>query len=324
MKELNLFILGLLTVTTLFFASCDEEIVTDPEPEVTTAFDFISASSSHTSLTAALEAADLATTLDDEDATFTVFAPNDDAFAAFLTANNFATLGDVPADLLKNVLLNHVLGIKANASSLSNGYVSTLSATSYGTEIYQSLYINTDNGVVLNGDVTVTGADNDVENGTIHLVDKVIGLPTVVTFATSNPALTSLVAALTRSDLTTDFVGALSGTGPFTVFAPTNDAFQALLDSDPNWTTLADIPVATLEAVLAYHVTSAGNVRSTDLTDGQSVPTLSGMNTLTIDLSDTAAPKVVGTNSTAGLVTTLLDIQGNNGVVHVIDTVLLP
>lgn len=323
MKKLNLFILGLLTVTTLFFASCDEEI-TDPEPEVTTAFDFISASSSHTSLKAALEAADLATTLDDESATFTVFAPNDAAFAAFLAANNFATLDDVPADLLKSVLLNHVLGIKANSTSLSNGYVSTLSATSYGATIYQSLYINTDNGVVLNGDVTVTGADNDVENGTIHLVDKVIGLPTVVTFATSNPALTSLVAALTRADLTTDFVGVLKGEGPFTVFAPTNDAFQALLDSNPNWTTLGDIPVATLEAVLAYHVTSAGNVRSTDLTNGQSVPTLSAMNTLTIDLSDAAAPKVVGTNSTAGLVTTLLDIQGNNGVVHVIDTVLLP
>lgn len=322
MKNIKLLFLGLLATTSLLFTSCDDDPV-EPEPEVTTAYDFISSSTAHTSLKAALDAADLGTTLDDENATFTIFAPDNDAFAAFLTANNFAALGDVPVDVLKSVLLNHVLGTKVNSGSLSNSYVSTLSATSYGSEIYHSLYVNIDNGVVLNGDVKVTGADNDVENGTIHLVDKVIGLPNIVTFATSNPALSTLVAALTTTGLTTDFVAALSGTGPFTVFAPTNDAFQALLDSNSNWNSLSDIPVATLEAVLKYHVTSAGNVRSGDLTDNQSVPTLQGDN-LMIDLSMADAPKVEGTNSTAGLVTTLLDIQGSNGVVHVIDAVLVP
>src|SRR6056297_2045369 len=144
--------------------------------------------------------------------------------------------------------------------------------------------------------------------------------PMLSTFATSNPALSSLVAALTRADLTTDFVGALNGDGPFTVFAPSNAAFQALLDTNPEWNELADIPVATLEAVLSYHVSTAGNVRSTDLMDDMAVPTLGG-ESLTVDLSGTDVVIEGGMSNATVIVP---DIQGSNGVVHVIDTVLLP
>jgi uncharacterized surface protein with fasciclin (FAS1) repeats len=131
-----------------------------------------------------------------------------------------------------------------------------------------------------------------------------------------------LVAALTRSDLSTDFVGALSGDGPFTVFAPSNAAFQALLDSNDDWNTLDDIPASTLETVLSYHVSSGVNARSTDLADGMMVSTLAEGATLEVDLSNPDALQIVGGSSTATV--ELADIQGVNGVVHVIDTVLLP
>lgn len=323
MKKLNVLLLGLFVVTSsLLFNACDE---TEPDPEVTTAYDFISASSDHTSLKAAIDAAGLDGTLDTETGTFTVFAPNNAAFATFLSDNNFAALGDVPTATLKSVLLNHVLGAKVNSGDLTESYVNTLSPTTYGNgdDIFASLYVNLDNGVTLNGDVTVTGADNDVENGTVHLVNKVIGLPNIVTFATSNPALSSLVAALTVDSLPTNFVEVLSGSGPFTVFAPTNGAFQALLDSNPNWNSPSDIDPTTLDAVLKYHVTGAGNVRSGDLTDGMMVTTLNNSSTFTINTGG-ANPTITTPNGTANIVTSLVDIQGFNGVVHVIDAVLLP
>jgi len=106
----------------------------------------------------------------------------------------------------------------------------------------------------------------------------------------------------------------------FTVFAPTNDAFQALLDSDSTWNGLADIPIATLDAVLTYHVVNGANVQSDELTDGQSVTMLSN-GTTTVDLSMGAK---LTTSSGQSINITATDVQGTNGVVHVIDAVMLP
>ena len=249
---------------------------------------------------------------------FTIFAPTNAAFQALLDSNaDWNSLDDIPVDVLTTVLTYHVVSGDVKSTDLSTGYVESLSATPYG--VNASLFVNTDGGVTINGTTTVTGADNSVSNGVIHVVDAVILPPNVVTFATSNPVFSSLVAALTRTGLMTDFVAALSGDGPFTVFAPTNDAFQALLDSNDDWNGLEDVPVAALEDVLKYHVTGAGNVRSTDLTNGQEVPTLLEEN-LIIDLTDGA--KVTAAANTANII--LTDVQGQNGVVHAIDAVLLP
>lgn len=323
MKKLNLLLLGLFVVISAsVFTSCDDE--EDEEPAFQSVYDFIASSADHTSLKAAIDAANLGTTLELETATYTVFAPTNTAFDAFLAANGFASLNDVPTATLSNILLNHVLGSKVNSGDLSNGYVTTLSPSGQGSSML-SMYINIDSGVRINGVSTVTGADNDVDNGTVHVVDAVIGLPTVVTFATSNPALTSLVASLTVSDLPTDFVTVLSGDGPFTVFAPTNDAFTALLDSNADWNSPNDIDPTLLDAVLKYHVTAAGNVRSTDITDGMMVTTLSNNATFTIN-TGSGDPMITAGSNTANILASagLVDIQATNGVVHVIDTVILP
>ena len=132
MKKLNLLLVGLfLVASSLLFNACDDP-ETDPEPEVTTAYDFIAASADHTSLKAAIDAAGLDGTLSDTNSMFTIFAPNDAAFATFLMDNNYATLSDVPAAALTSVLLNHVLGAKVNSGDLTESYVNTLSPTSYG------------------------------------------------------------------------------------------------------------------------------------------------------------------------------------------------
>ncbi|NJM80192.1 MAG: fasciclin domain-containing protein [Flavobacterium sp.] len=178
------------------------------------------------------------------------------------------------------------------------------------------------NGIKINGSVNVIRPNIRVFNGVIHVVDKVISIPTVVTHAVANPNFTSLVAALTRQGNTTDFVSVLSSNGPFTVFAPTNDAFGSLL-TELN-TTFGAIPEPVLDKVLKYHVV-AGNVRSTDLpASGSVIPTIAG-NTPGTSFTLLTSPTIRlkdANNRECPIIAT--DVQASNGVIHVLSRVLLP
>ncbi|MFN4298319.1 MAG: fasciclin domain-containing protein [Thermaurantimonas sp.] len=140
----------------------------------------------------------------------------------------------------------------------------------------------------------------------------------IVEIAQSKPDFSILVQALTRSDLSVNFVEVLSGPGPFTVFAPTNAAFQALL-TELSINSLNDIPAPVLEAVLTYHVV-AGNFRSNMLTNGQVVTTL---NSGTFTVNTQAGVTITDANNRVANVTQA-DIVASNGVIHVIDKVILP
>jgi len=312
MKTLRLFGLALLMISLGFISCGDDDENNDPENIAQIALK----TDNLTSLVAALDAADLVSTLEGA-GPFTVFAPTDAAFDKFLSDNGFATLSDVPVDVLKNILLNHVVGGKNVSTGLSTGYVESSATGADGNTM--NMYISTDGGVSINGVSTVTTADVDASNGVIHIVDAVIGLPTVVTFATVDPTFETLVAALTRESLGVDYVGTLSGDGPFTVFAPTNDAFGALL-TELEATGLGDIDDDTLNAVLQYHVVNGLNVLAGSLTNGQVVSTFGGAE-FTIDLSDGASITDARDRNTSIIVT---DVQANNGVIHVVERVLLP
>lgn len=270
-------------------------------------------------LKAAIDKAGLATTLQTS-GTFTVFAPSNAAFTTFLKDNGFANLEAVPVATLREILLNHVLSSKVMATDVTTGYVSTLAKGSASSTRNISMYINTSSGVRINGISTVTATDISADNGVIHKVDKVIGLPTVVTHALANPNFSSLVSALTRSDMP-DFAGILSGTtnAPFTVFAPTNAAFGSLLTelSLPN---LAAIPKSTLENTLKYHVVAGANVASNNLTNNMSIATFQG-GSFTINTAGGA--KITDAKGRiANIITT--DVQCSNGIIHAIDKVILP
>ncbi|MEM7185217.1 MAG: fasciclin domain-containing protein [Bacteroidota bacterium] len=319
MKKLLNF--ALITFLALAVVSCnnDDDNTTTNETAVTIAA-FVADNSDYTSLLAALERAGLVATLDGTD-NFTVFAPNNAAFEGFLNANGFASLEDVPVDLLTNILLNHVVSGSVESTELSTGYINSL-ATFGDTGFNLSLYINTANGVGINGVSTVTTADISASNGVIHAVDAVIGIPTIVTQATANDDFSILVDALVAgSDSTIDYVALLSGTAasPFTVFAPNNDAFGNLLDL-LGATSLDDIPTEVLQVVLNYHVLAGANVRAADLSEGQTATTFQGED-ITITL--TGGPKVI---DATGMPATILltDVQTGNGVIHAIDKVLLP
>jgi len=314
-------LLAMLMSSLLVFTSCDDDD-DDNTPSVDADIVEIASSDARFSvLVSALTEAGLVTTLQGS-GPFTVFAPNDEAFSDFLTDNGFNTLADIPNETLEAVLVNHVVQGNFRSTDLpTEGYLQSLLAGG-GTTNPVSIYVDQTGGVTLNGVSTVSEANIEASNGVIHEVDQVIPLPTVVDHVSYLNDLSVLVDALSVDSLSTDLIAALSGEGPFTVFAPTNEAFVALLDSNPDWNTLEDIPVATLEAVLTYHVIPGQNILSTDISDGLAVNTLSNDAALTffvsadgIDIQDNQG----GTSSVTGG-----NIQATNGVVHVINRVLLP
>lgn len=305
-------------IAVLSLYSCDDndDVMMDSEMSV---YQRISSDSDLSNLKAAVDKAGLSSTLD-QSGTFTLFAPNNAAFATFLQANGFASLNDVPTAILKTLLMNHVLGTEVKSSGISTGYVSTLAIGPASSTRPISMFINTSGGVRINGVSSVVATDIDVNNGVIHKVNAVIGLPTIVTHATANPQFSTLVSALTRNDMP-NFVGILSGTAnsPFTVFAPTNTAFSSLL-TELNLANLAAIPQATLENTLKYHVVTGANVASNNLTNNMMVTTFQGG---TFKINTTNGAKITDNNNrVSNIIAT--DVQCSNGIIHAIDKVLLP
>lgn len=288
---------------------------------IPTVVDLAVAAEATSILEAAVIEAGLANTLSGE-GPFTILAPTDDAFMEFLANNNFTGLDDIPGPVLSKTLLNHVIGASLQSTDLSTGYANT-SATSAAGDNPMSIYIDTSNGVRFNGVSSVAAANINANNGVIHVVDGVIGIPSVVDFALADPNFSTLVAALTRSDLTTDFVSILStsnGTAPapFTVFAPVNDAFGDLLD-ELNLTDLSDIDEPTLNATLTFHVVGGANVLDTDLSDNLTVSTLGGDITANVTGGATLTD---GNERVSGIIAT--NVQADNGVIHAINKVILP
>ncbi len=316
MKTNFLKILSVVTVAFLSFSvvSCDD----DEEVKDNSIGGIVSGSYALRNLNAALDRAGLKETLR-SGGPYTIFAPSNEAFEDFLEDNGYANLEAVPVEALKQILLNHVVSGAVKSTDLTNGmYVKTLAKGTASDTNTLSMYISTTSGVRLNGVSNVTSPDIMASNGVIHIVDAVIGLPTIVTHALANPNFSSLVGALTSAGQP-DFVSVLSGTTSYTVFAPTNQAFTDLnAELAPGG--IASVSAANLTKVLQYHVVS-GNILSSTLTNNQSVPTLQTPQAFTIQLGSSATIK--DANNRISTITAT-DVQCSNGAIHVINKVLLP
>ena len=258
----------------------------------------------HDSLVAALSKADLVTTLQG-DGPFTVFAPTDQAFTdAGIDLSTFVTDEEIAA--LADILTYHVVSGSVLSTALTDG----LTATAVNGD--DVTFTVNEAGVMVN-DANVVTADVVASNGVVHVIDKVLMPPAdlvdIPTIATGTGVHDSLVAALSKADLVTT----LQGDGPFTVFAPTDEAFAAAGIDLSTFET--DEEIATLADILTYHVVS-GSVLSTALTDGMTATALNGD-----DVTFTVNDAGVMVND-ANVVTA--DVVASNGVVHVIDKVLMP
>lgn len=294
-----------LLMGVLFFSSCNNDDDDMMEMDEKNIVEVAAEAGQFNILIQAAQKAGLAEALSSTEG-ITVFAPTDDAFKMLLTELGAKSLDDIAVADLTNILLYHVIGSKAMSKDLKSGYFPTLSKSG---DNYISMYIGVGEGVTVNKNTRVTAADIQAKNGVIHVVDKVILPPSVVNIALDNDNFSILVQAVVKAGL----VDALSGAGPFTVFAPTNDAFNALFKT-LGISGVNDLTAEQLIPILTYHVVP-GNVLSKNLSNGM-VPTLSGEKKLTVDLS--SGVKINDSQVVAA------DIQGSNGVVHVINKVLIP
>ncbi|WP_047244767.1 fasciclin domain-containing protein [Maribacter thermophilus] len=336
----------LLTSITIVLWSCDKDANDNTDlPETMTIVETAQAEDALSSLVSALmtadnsEGTDLVGTLSSE-GPFTVFAPTNDAFAALLDQlDGFDSLSDFDTDeereLLTTILTYHVVaGVAAKSTDLSDQMtVSTVQG--------EDLTINLEGGVFIedatevNAEVVI--ADVMASNGVVHVIDKVM-LPqaiidalnqeeitnnngTLVDIVVATEPLSILEAAVIKADL----VATLSSDGPFTVFAPTDDAFVALLEIlGDDYNSLDDFDtaeeMALLKNILLYHVIPA-EVKSTDLSAGQVSTAFEGNSVEIISSGETF---VIGDASDTNANITGVDIMASNGVAHTIDKVLLP
>ena len=194
-KTLKFSLLAFVAFASFVSTSCSSDDDSSTPAVDNTITGIASRTANLSTLVSALNRAGLATTLQGS-GPFTVFAPTNEAFATFLTANGYANIDAVPVAALKEILLNHVVNGENLSTSLSTGYVKTLAKGAASTTNTLSMYINTSSGVRINGVSSVTTADIDASNGVVHIVNAVIGLPTVVTHTVANPDFDTLEAAL--------------------------------------------------------------------------------------------------------------------------------
>ncbi|MGB1252752.1 MAG: fasciclin domain-containing protein [Candidatus Promineifilaceae bacterium] len=314
-------------------AMMDEEMMEDESAMLGTIAEVATEAGGFETLLTALTEAGLAETFADAEAgPFTVFAPTDEAFAA-LPEGTLDTLLEDPSGALTNILTYHVV----EGAVMAEDVVMLDAATTLnGTDISIAIV---DDGVVLNETVNVIATDIETSNGVIHVIDAVLlphsddammdedetmmdeddammdeamMLPSIAEVATEAGSFGTLLTALTEAGLAETFADAEAG--PFTVFAPTDEAFAALPEGLLD-TLLAD-PEGALSSILTYHVVE-GEVLAEAVMMLDSAETLNGQS-VTIEIVDDG----VVLNGSVNVVTT--DIMASNGVIHVIDAVLVP
>jgi transforming growth factor-beta-induced protein len=299
-----------LLITACAAPAAEQEVVPTPMPEMEEEVmeevlpdivDTAIAAGSFETLVAAVSAAELAEALKGE-GPFTVFAPSDEAFAK-LPEGTVESLLEDPTGQLARILLYHVVPGKVMAADVSDGLVAE---TLRGAEVSFSV----SDGKVMINDAEIVATDIETSNGVIHVIDSVILPPAdIVDVAVGAGSFNTLVAAVQATGLEET----LRGKGPFTVFAPTDEAFAKLPEGTVE-ALLAD-PEA-LADILLYHVVP-GKVMAADVSDGLEAETAQG-STVSFAIHSDGAPAINDALITA------TDIEAFNGVIHVIDTVILP
>jgi uncharacterized surface protein with fasciclin (FAS1) repeats len=339
----------------LIIASCDKSEETEPDFRENTILTAATSDPNLSLFVNALAATDLSQTLQASEP-YTVFAPTNAAFEKYLTMANYydpgtdpdpkkkppVTINRVPVNLLKQLVLNHIVLGNVKSTDLKTGYVKTLATSSISKMNTMSMYIDVTSGVKLNGASTVTTPNIIVSNGTIHIVDAVIDFPMITTHLKLNPKLSTMLDVVNKNAGTT-LLNRLAlpnfyekgkqqfflTIAPVTIFAPTNTAFDALnVELAPGG--IAGISASDLNKIVMYHCVS-DNVLANSLTENQKIPSLIVLPTtppdpvkyeeFTVQLAGGAKIKDVR-NRLSTIEST--DIQCWNGIIHVVDKVLLP
>ncbi len=306
----------LISIPVLLF-SCDKD--DDDAPATNSITDVVVSGATFTTLETAVLKANLQATLSGT-GPFTVFAPDDAAFAA--SGITPAVLNALTSTQAESILLYHTIGAEIKAADVPAGPNAKV-VTASGDSVFVTKNAS---GVYVNG-IKVTTADVTADNGVIHVIGRVLMPPVgnIVQTAVAS-GLDSLVKAVTVATTAPGGDPTLANTlssAKLTVFAPTNAAFTQLLGS-LSLTKIDEIPVATLLAVLKYHVVG-GRAFSSDLSNGNLSMLASGNTTVNLTNGTDSGPTITGNgNGSNKSNITATNIVSRNGVVHLIDRVLIP
>ena len=295
----------------LLIISCKKDEDTT-EPQSSNIKDEIATRADLTLLNLSLQKANLTSKFDSA-GSFTIFAPTNDAFAASKIDANL--IGSLTSDQVRNIVLYHTFNSKYLETDIPSGPNAKIT-----TELGDSVFVTKNSsGVYLNG-VKVQTTNLVLSNGVLQTISKVLIPPVgnLVQSVVADTTFSYLAAAVVRaSEGGVNVAAVLSNGGIYTVFAPTNQAFR-----DAGFATVNDINAAdatVLASILTYHVLG-GRVFSSDLTEGAMPITLEG-GALTVSLVNGATVKGTGNATASNIIGT--NIMASNGVIHVIDKVLL-
>lgn len=252
---------------------------------------------------------------------FTILAPNNAAFNEFFTENGYSGIDAIPVATLREIVYNHMIDANLQQNQFAPGYIKTNATGSASASNNLDLFVDISEGVLFNGVSEIITPNLNARNGSLHIVDGVLNLPTLLTHIRANTNFSMLAEAIVLNP-SSNFTATLEGTNgsPFTVFAPTNQAFTAVLE-ELNLDSISEIPADQLEDILSYHIVSGNNYMVSSLTNNQSIATLQGQD-LVVTLTG-GGRKLTDTN---GRVANLIveDVQASNGIIHYVDKVLLP
>lgn len=295
LKSSGLIVLCLVFLSTITFAQTN---VYD---------DVIATSDDHTSLTAAIQAAGLESALQDDASSLTVFAPDNDAFDDLAAALELSIPELLNLENLDDILLYHVLGNEVLAAAINNGDIVTPLNDANTIKL-----TSTSGGVVFANQAQVNAPDLTADNGVVHSLDAVILSDETVVDVAIDEGFSSLTAAVVAAELLPVLTNPLT---EYTVFAPSNDAFDALataLGTDIDGL-LADPELAD---ILTYHVLPF-ELMASMITNGDIETPVN--NTNTIKLTVTSEGDVFANHAQVETP----DLAVDNGVVHAIDEVIL-
>ncbi len=274
---------------------------------------YLDADTNYSIFREALDRVGFSNALDNDTGSFTIFIPDNDAFNRYFdTLGTGITLDNIQLNLLTAIVNYHLKSGATASTDFMNGYVSTLAKEPSNNQDID-LYVETGSDIILNGSVSIMEADIDATNGTIHKINEVLKLPSVIDFIKSDPQMSSLNSIISNdsntvlTDLDTDF----------TIFAPTNEAI--------NGTDLTGFTGEQVNSILNYHtiVASGGQkiLISARLMDGMSITT---QETGVLMISKTGNQISITDEKMNNYMLSTLDIQAWNGVIHLVDGVLMP
>lgn len=328
MKILTRFCYPLILLLALvFFSNCERTIYEDTIPNIATpnTLDFIRATpgikDDLTTISNLLTNFGFDETLSGN-GPFTLWAPTNEAFDLLISENpDWTSLADIPTTTLQEILNYHFISNKnVILRDTFIGFVNSSKNTDF--DAFTSILVKSEGSIRINGERNVALQDVRTTNGIIQILDEVMLPPTVFDLIEADPRLSTLTELLERDDFSTNFMEVLNGGGPFTIFAPTDTAFTEYLlaESIPS---INAIPTADLEKILLNHVSITDNLRAANLSSiGMKVNTLNNTQLEVVAIAGNNSLGISGSNEPAKYIEN--DGQGVNGVIHLVNNLLLP